>query len=237
MKVAIMQPYLFPYIGYFQLINAVDEFVVYDNIEFTKKGWINRNRVLVNGKDGYISFPLKKDSDYLNINERYLSDNWPDERKKLLNKITELYRKGSHFKMAMPIIENALLCGDNNLFQFILHTIKVLTEYLQIKTPLIISSTIDIDHSVKAENKVLAICKQRGANVYINPIGGLELYKKETFKINGIDLFFLKTENITYTQFNNTFIPFLSIIDVMMFNSVNEIKNYLDHSFTLINNS
>lgn len=235
MKVAIMQPYLFPYIGYFQLINAVDEFIVYDNIEFTKKGWINRNRILVNGKDAYISFPLKKDSDYLNVNERYLSDNWPDERKKLLNKITELYRKGPHFKMAMPIIENAFLCGDSNLFQFILHTIKVLIQYLQIKTPLIISSTIDIAHSLKAENKVLEICKQRGADIYINPIGGIELYKKATFKNHGIDLFFLKTENIIYPQFNNTFIPFLSIIDVMMFNSANEIKNYLDNCFTLIN--
>lgn len=82
MKAAIMQPYFFPYLGYFQLMNAVDTFVVYDNIEFTKKGWINRNRILVNGKDAFISIPLKKDSDYLQVNERYLADSWGDEKKK-----------------------------------------------------------------------------------------------------------------------------------------------------------
>ena len=87
MKIAIMQPYLFPYIGYFQLMNAVDEFVVYDNIEYTKKGWINRNRILVNGIDAYISFPIKKDSDFLQVKDRYLAENWKIEKKKVLNKI------------------------------------------------------------------------------------------------------------------------------------------------------
>jgi len=82
MKIAIMQPYFFPYIGYFQLVNSVDEFVIYDNIQFTKKGWINRNRILVNQNEDYISLPLKKDSDYLNVNQRFLSDAWSVDRKK-----------------------------------------------------------------------------------------------------------------------------------------------------------
>ena len=75
-----MQPYFLPYIGYFQLIKAVDKFIIYDNIQFTKKGWINRNRILVNGKDEYISIPLEKASDYLKINERYLAKNWKNEK-------------------------------------------------------------------------------------------------------------------------------------------------------------
>jgi hypothetical protein len=97
-KIAIMQPYFFPYIGYFQLINAVEEFVIYDNIEFTKKGWINRNRILVNGADSYISLPLKKDSDFLHVKDRFLADTWDQDRKKMLNRITESYRKAPFYK-------------------------------------------------------------------------------------------------------------------------------------------
>src|ERR1700749_4655397 len=113
-----MQPYLFPYIGYYQLINAVDEFVVYDNIEFTKKGWINRNRILVNGGDAYITLPLKKDSDYLHVCQRYLADTWPAERKKMLNRITESYRKSPFFELAFPVLEQCVMFDDHNLFNF-----------------------------------------------------------------------------------------------------------------------
>ena len=104
-----MQPYFFPYIGYFQLMNAVDEFVVYDNIEFTKKGWINRNRILVNGKDFYITLPIKHDSDYLYIIDRLLADTWPIERKKMLNRIIESYRKAPNFNVVFSVIEKVLL--------------------------------------------------------------------------------------------------------------------------------
>jgi hypothetical protein len=102
MKLAIMQPYIFPYIGYFQLINTVDKFVVYDNIQFTKKGWINRNRILINGKEEYITLPLKKDSDYLNIDQRVLSDVFKEQRNKILRKINESYKKAPGFKTAFP---------------------------------------------------------------------------------------------------------------------------------------
>ena len=121
MKAGIMQPYLFPYIGYFQLMNAVDEFVLYDNIEYTKKGWINRNRILVNGKDTYIGLPLKKDSDFLTIVERNLAENWPAERKKILNKISSSYKKAPQFGKVYPVIESAFMFEDFNLFNFIYH--------------------------------------------------------------------------------------------------------------------
>src|SRR6188768_4511537 len=112
MSIAIMQPYLFPYIGYFQLMAAVDEFVVYDNIEFTKKGWINRNRILVNGKDTFITLPLKKGSDYLNVNDRYLADSWLTDRTKLMNKVTEAYRKAPQFNLAYPVIKKCIFFED-----------------------------------------------------------------------------------------------------------------------------
>lgn len=234
MKIAIMQPYFFPYIGYFQLMNAVDEFVIYDNIEFTKKGWINRNRILVDGKDTYITLPLKKDSDYLNVKERYLAEIWPTERKKMLNRIIESYRKSPHFNTVYPIIEKCFLFEEKNLFQFILNSIDAINGYLGISTSLIISSSIPIDHQLRAENKVLGICKSQNADFYINPIGGTELYNKDDFKKEGINLFFLKTGDIKYKQFHNDFVPFLSIIDVMMFNSKEEINKHLESSFTLV---
>ena len=228
-----MQPYVFPYIGYFQLINSVDEFVIYDNIEFTKKGWINRNRILANGVDVYISLPLRKDSDYLHVKDRFLAHTWDVERKKLLNRITESYRKAPCFKETYEVLEKCIMHEDRNLFNFLLHSVQTLIDYLHIDTKLIVTSSIMIDHQLKGEEKVMAICKQQQADVYINPIGGLELYDKERFRSNDIELHFQKSNYITYKQFNNEFIPWLSIIDVMMFNDKLEVKRLLNHSTLL----
>ena len=228
-----MQPYLFPYIGYFQLMNAVDEFIIYDNIQFTKKGWINRNRILVNGVDTYITLPLKKDSDYLNIKDRFLSDDWSIERKKILNRITESYRKAPQFNFVYTIIERILMNEEKNLFSFILNSLHQINQYLVIKTPLIISSSIPINHDLKAENKVIELCKARKATTYINPIGGVELYNKEDFKNEGLELQFLKSNNITYPQLKNDFVPFLSIIDVMMFNPKETVTEYITSAYSM----
>ncbi|MCX7638161.1 MAG: WbqC family protein [Cyclobacteriaceae bacterium] len=228
MKLAIMQPYFFPYLGYFQLLHAVDEFIVYNNIEFTRRGWIHRNRILLNGKDSYISLPLKAASDYEHINNRTLAENWPLERKKLYNRIVEAYRKAPHFKDVMPLIENCLNYQEQNLFEFLLNSIRQVTNYLNIRTPIVISSEVNIDHQLQAQAKVVALCKARGASVYINPIGGTTLYDRTQFKKEGIELKFLKMDDISYTQFNNSFIPSLSVIDVMMFNSKDKISEYLN---------
>lgn len=227
MKIAIMQPYYFPYIGYFQLMNAVDEFVIYDNIEFTKKGWINRNRILVNGKDSFITIPLKNNSDYLDVRDRYLADSWLSERVKMLNRIKESYRKAPHFDSIYPLVEKCIYFDDANLFNYIFNSLNLVKEYLEIRTSFIISSMIPIDHALKAEKKVVAICKARNAGTYVNPIGGIQLYIKDEFKNEGIDLHFLKANEFGYKQFNNEFVPWLSIIDVMMFNSKDEIKKIL----------
>ena len=234
MKLGIMQPYFFPYIGYFQLMNAVDEFVVYDNIEFTKKGWINRNRILVNGQDSFITLPLKKDSDYLDVRDRYLADSWPSERVKMLNRIKESYRKAPQFDSVYPVIEKSILFEESNLFKYILNSLNIVKAYEGIDTPLIISSTLAIDDTLKADKKVIAICKARNADTYVNPIGGIQLYIKDDFKNEGIDLHFLKANDFEYKQFDNEFVPWLSIIDVMMFNSREEIKEYLNSFYTLL---
>ncbi len=234
MKLAIMQPYIFPYIGYFQLINAVDKFVVYDNIQFTKKGWINRNRVLVNGRDEYFTIPLKKDSDFLNVDQRKLADTFKTDRVKLLRRINESYRKASEFNAVYPLIESVINNDEENLFAYIYQSINAVCKYLDIKTELVVSSTIPIDHNLKSQEKVIAICKALNATSYINPIGGVELYAKDVFMQNGITLNFIKTDAISYKQFDNEFVPWLSIIDVMMFNSRETIKGYLNSFYNII---
>ena len=224
-----MQPYFFPYIGYFQLINSVDDFVIYDNIQFTKKGWINRNRILVNQKDDYLSIPLNKDSDFLNINQRFLSDTWSVDRKKMLNRIVESYRKAPQFEPIYSLFEKCLMIDESNLFDFIHHSLKETLQYLSITSKIIVSSTIEIDNQLKSEEKVLAICKALDASTYINPSGGIELYSKERFEHNGIKLQFQKSNPINYLQFKNEFVPWLSILDVLMFNSKEEVKLFLNN--------
>lgn len=228
-----MQPYFFPYIGYFQLINTVDEFVIYDNIKFTKKGWINRNRILVNGTDAVISLPLKKDSDYLHVKDRYLAESWEIDKKKILNKITEAYRKAPFFKEIFELIEKCLMHDDTNLFKFILNSIYEIMNYLDMKTKITLSSTININHQLKSEEKVIAICNYMGANIYINPIGGVNLYNQDRFKSQNLILRFQKAHIFSYIQFNNNFIPSLSIIDVMMFNSKDEVITNLNKNHIL----
>jgi hypothetical protein len=233
MKLAVMQPYFFPYIGYFQLINSVDKFIIYDNIQYTKKGWINRNRILVDKKDQLITLPIKKDSDYLNIVERELSESWRKDKNKMLNIIKSSYNKAPYFQETFELISKCLNDSEINLFKFIYDSIILINDYLEIKTPIVISSTINIDHTLKSQDKVLSLCKEQNTDIYINSIGGIELYDKEIFKKNNIELNFIKSNQIQYTQFNNEFVPWLSIIDVMMFNSREQIKEYLNN-YTLI---
>ena len=229
MKVAIMQPYIFPYIGYFQLINAVDEFIVYDNIQFTKKGWINRNRILVNGSDSIFTLPLKKSSTFITIKDKFLADTWEYDRNKLLNRIHESYHKAPNFKETFEIVEKCLWFDDRNLFNFTLHSIETLMHSLEIDTKVRVSSTIFIDNQLKGEEKVIAICKECFADVYINPTGGISLYDKERFNANNIDLKFQKSNIIIYPQFDNEFVTWLSILDVLMFNDKVQIKNFLNN--------
>lgn len=231
MKICIMQPYFFPYIGYWQLINAVDVFVIYDNIQYTKKGWINRNRFLQNGKDAVFSISLKRDSNFLDVKDRIISGDF--NKIKLLNKIKEAYKKAPYFDQVFFLFKKVVLSNDNNLFTYIFFSIKEICKYLTIDTKLIKSSDIDINHGLKSQDKVLAICQNIGTNVYINAIGGKELYSKELFSEQGIDLKFIKTESIIYNQFDKQFVPWLSIIDVMMFNNQEEISKML-HDYQLI---
>ena len=232
MRLAIMQPYFLPYIGYFQLIAAVDLFIVYDNIQYTKKGWINRNRMLQNGKDVMFSLPLKSDSDTLDVRDRELAADF--NREKLLDQFKGSYRRAPYFAETFPLLEQIVRYKDANLFRFLHHSIIKTCEHLGVTTKIGISSSLAIDHDLKSQNKVLALCRAAGASTYVNAIGGMELYSKETFQENCIELKFVQSKPFEYLQFGNEFVPRLSIVDAMMFNSKEETLAGITGNFDLI---
>lgn len=232
MKLAIMQPYFLPYIGYFQLIASVDQFIVYDNIKYTKKGWINRNRMLQNGGDVMFSLPLKKDSDSLDVVHRELAIDF--DRLKLINQFKGAYRKAPYFEQTMPLIENIVRFEDSNLFTYLHNSIVEICKCLDIVTKIRVSSRIDMDHTLQGQEKVLALCQATNAKTYINAIGGMELYSKEKFQDKGIELKFIKSRPFEYRQFDRPFVPWLSMLDVLMFNPPDAIKSCINQNYELI---
>ena len=184
MKIGIMQPYFMPYIGYWQLMNAVDRYVIYDDVNFIKGGWINRT-------------------------------------------IKNAYGKAPYFKSVFPIIQDILLNPRDNLAEYLTNSILVVHEYLDMKSEIFISSKIEKDNEKRGTNKVIDLCKKLNGDVYYNAIGGQKLYSYSEFDKNEITLKFIKTRQINYQQFKESFVPNLSIIDVMMFNSRERVKEYL----------
>ena len=224
MKVGIMQPYFLPYIGYWQLMRAVDLYIIYDDVSFIKGGWINRNNILTVGGRKLFTVELNGASPNKYINEIGVKDDF----RKLKKTIEIAYSKAPYFDNVMPILNEIFDFENRNLALFITNSFYLINRYLSIDTKLILSSSLDKDCSLKAQDKILDICDKVGATEYYNAIGGQELYSKEKFKSNNIELKFLKTNPIVYSQFKNSFVPHLSILDVMMFNSVREIDELLN---------
>lgn len=233
MIAAVMQPYFFPYIGYWQLLADADTFVIFDDVNYINRGWINRNRILVNGEARYFNIPLKGASQNLLINEIELEGSLK-ETEKLLKQVEFAYKKAPQFQNVFPVFEQCIRSEERNLARFLGETLAAVSGYLGIKTKLVYSSELEKDPSVRGQQKVLACCKALGATEYRNPIGGTELYDKALFKENGIDLYFLKADDdIVYPQFGAPFVPFLSMLDVLMFNDIPTVQAFLKR-YTLL---
>ncbi|PZQ96951.1 MAG: hypothetical protein DI533_15470 [Cereibacter sphaeroides] len=232
MHVAIMQPYFLPYIGYFQLVEAVDRFVVYDTVEYTKKGWINRNRMLRNGEAVMFSVPLKKDSDFLQVRDRRLADDF--DPVKLGNQFAGAYRKAQQFDLVMPVLREILSYKSANLFDYIRNSLDRCCDYLGITTPIVASSEIETSSGLRGTARVLSLCDALGADRYTNAIGGLDLYRSSEFAARGIALRFLRSRPDPYPQGGEPFQPYLSIIDVMMHNPVEDIRTMLREGFDIV---
>ncbi|MRT17163.1 WbqC family protein [Vitellibacter sp. q18] len=229
MKIAIMQPYLFPYLGYFQLIQAVDVFVFYDDVHFIKRGWINRNQILIDNKAVKFTMPLKKASQNKLINEieMAIDEKWLSQ---FFKTIEQNYKNAPYFEETFQILKTVFEFGHTKIAALAIASVLQVSSYLKLDTQFEISS---IDYSTttslsKAE-RLIAICKIKGGDHYINPSGGKALYHKNTFEKEGITLSFIENELVPYNQFGNQFEKGLSIIDVLMFNSVEDTNKLLSN--------
>ncbi|MDR0981643.1 MAG: WbqC family protein [Culturomica sp.] len=226
MKLGIMQPYFLPYIGYWQLMKTVDTYVIYDDVNYIKGGWINRNQLLLNGKAFLFNLILNGASPNKLINEISVADN----QEKLLKTIHSAYAKAPLFTTIFPLIEQMIRYENKNLGRYLGNSLVQIANYLQLDTKFIYSSDIkEKNNTLKAQDKVIHICTILGATEYYNAIGGMDLYNKADFERNKIQLHFVKANAIVYKQLKNVFVPNLSILDVLMFNSADEVNAMLDN--------
>lgn len=229
MKVAIMQPYLFPYIGYFQLIKAVDKFIIYDDVNFIQRGWINRNRILLNGQPHMFTIPCAKSSQNKLINEIAINLE-PRSQKKLFKTFEHSYKKSPMYKEVIELLFEAFSYEGKNLSDFLTNSIKLVCHYLKIKTELLKSSEkYNMNKGNDKADRLINITKSEGSIDYINSIGGLQVYDKEYFLNKGVRLSFLQPNLKEYKQFENVFVPGLSIIDALMFNDRERVVEMLNY--------
>lgn len=222
-RVAVMQPYFFPYVGYFQLINAADDFVIFDDVNFIKRGWINRNNILINGDKKLFSVSVHGASSNKLINELEIADDFA----KFLKMIEISYSKAPYFKQTFNMVKNICDYSDKNLAKFIGNSLVKISEYLNLDTIFLYSSEVRKDETLKGQDKIIAICKELEATDYINLMGGIDLYDNNKFKEEDLNLKFLKPQVEEYKQFGQGFIPSLSIIDLLMFNTPEKAKEML----------
>jgi len=213
-----MQPYFFPYVGYFQLIAQSDLFVFHDDVQYLKGGWINRNRVLRNGGPCWITLPVRKAAHYLPINQRFYHLE-PAVTGRVLRRIDAAYRKAPRFAAIYPLIEDIVKFTAPNVATFNVNLIEALAVHLGIRTRFVSSSALDKDDQLTGQERVIDICRRLGASWYLNPIGGTHLYQRDRFAEAGIELRFLQPTVPPYPQFGQTPVPDLSIIDALMFNN------------------
>ena len=224
-----MQPYFMPYIGYWQLMAAVDTYVVYDDVNYIKGGWVSRNNILLNGQKHMFTITLNGASPNKFFNEITIKDDF----KKFSRLLESAYKKAPYYEDVLILLGKIYDYEDRSLGAFMMNSFQVVLDYLDIDTKLILSSSFEKNNSLKAKDKVKHICHLLGANTYYNAIGGQELYDKNDFLTEGIKLQFVKTELTSYTQFKNEFVPGLSIIDVLMFNTPDDTNKML-REFTLV---
>ena len=226
MKIAIMQPYFFPYLGYWQMFFFFFKFVLLDDVNFIMRGYINRNSILMNGKAHLFSIPLDKPSQNKLIKDTKIKFAQKD-RENFLKTITLAYKKAPFYDKFFPVFKDIVENVDDDLTNYIKYSFEQVKNYLGLDTEILISSQIEKDNTLHAQDRIIEINKRLGATQYINAIGGQELYNKSDFDNAGIKLNFIKILPVEYKQFKGDFVSNLSFIDVLMFNDTETIKEYL----------
>ncbi|MCB0732345.1 MAG: WbqC family protein [Ignavibacteriae bacterium] len=231
-----MQPYIFPYLGYFHLIYAADHFVFLDHVNFIKKGWINRNRVRNSQGEILFSIPLYKASQNRAINETMLSEEYDKWRNKFLKQLELSYKKAPNFEAIHKLIENTLDVPEGyNISELAIDSVQNILKYLEIKREISLSSNYDVQ-AFRGQEMIMSICKSLNATTYINAVGGKSLYQTDDFNKVGIELLISAKQPVQYDQIGDEFIDNLSIIDVLMHCSIEQILDMLSNNHSLTPN-
>jgi len=227
-KIGIMQPYFLPYIGYFQIIMAVDLFVFYDDVQFIKGGWINRNRIIINNELRYLTIPLKDASANKLIKDTFVKK---DQKDFLIieKKIEQCYKKAPFFSVVFPLIQTVMKGDYKTISELSISSIEMVSKYLLLSTKFVVSSEKFADTSnYKRSERLARICHTFSAKTYINAVGGQELYDKEGFLRMGIKLQFLKSQNSAEGLIDNNLLN-VSILHLLMYYSPARIKILLQN--------
>jgi hypothetical protein len=231
-SIAVMQPYIFPYLGYYQLIIAVDDFVFYDDVNYIKQGWINRNQLLNESRPLKFTVPLEKASSFRPINETKINFNlFPKWKHNFLKTLKQTYSKAPYFEEVYTLVQEIFnIEKETDISKLAIESNQKVCMFLDIKTNFHVSSEeFSTSKKQDKEERLIYLCKELKADRYINALGGQDLYDKSDFKSAGIELFFLKPELRNYKQFDNDFVAGLSIIDVLLFNGKEITKEFLTH--------
>lgn len=228
MTLAIMQPYFFPYIGYYQLLHAADRFIAYDDVSFIKQGWINRNRILINGAAAFITVPVRDRSSFRAIADVEIDGPEAVWRRKLLKTIENAYRRAPEFARVFPLVQGVLALPVTRIADLALASLSAVLDYLDVRIDIERSSATHAAGDLTGQERVIALCRRAGATEYVNSGGaGRELYAAGDFAASGLRLWFLQPRLREYRQFGAPFVPGLSIIDVLMFNPKAAVRDSL----------
>jgi hypothetical protein len=222
-RVAIMQPYFLPYLGYFQLMAAVDVFVLFDNVQFIRRGHIHRNRIKVSGQAHRFTLSLERASQNRLIVDTCLEAS-PDRREKLLLTFANAYSKAPYFEQVQPLLETILRSEHRSLSLFLRHQFEVLVDYIGIDTELLLASECNWPLAEGREQRILSMVHSLGGTHYVNAWNGRDLYSANAFQPFGVSLSFHRMNDVCYRQGGGPFVPMLSIADVLMWNGPEETR-------------
>lgn len=231
--IAIMQPYFMPYLGYLQLMAEVDKFVIYDDVNYINRGWINRNNILVNGQKTMLTVPLNGASQNKKINEIDVAadDKW---KNKMLRTIEMSYKRSPYFEQVFELFNSIVFFPEKGLSNFLSNSLIKLSHYLDLKSEIIQTSTSFRNEHLKKGDRLIDICHLLDDLEYLNPIGGAEIYTKDEFAEKGVKLRFLEMTSRPYPQNQKgDFVGYLSILDVLMMNAPDFIKQELLKDFKI----
>jgi hypothetical protein len=225
-RLAIMQPYFFPYLGYFQLAASVDTFVFYDDVNFRKGGFVNRNRLLVSGRVGYFTVPLSKASSSSTIDQVQIDGSKP-WRRRLATTLRSSYARAPHFRAVFELFERVSSLEDGRISELAKRSVRLVAEYVGLATTFVDSSSVYGNAERSGVERVLDVCRRENAAAYHNLPGGAKLYGDDEFERAGLCLRFVAPRVAPYPQFSAPFVPNLSMLDVLMFNDAASVREKL----------